>query len=73
MWHPVISAPFDVELQLRNIDDEGEHIYDLPCRRTVTGWIDAKWLSPIGFKPTHWRLWQGRQTDQTTDVSHAAR
>ena len=56
VWKPVILAPYCVELELAIIDDEGEElIYELPCRRTVTGWIDTRWLTPIDFKPTHCR------------------
>lgn len=57
MWHCIGSAPYAVDLELAIIDAEGERIYDLPCRRSVTRWIDAKWQSPVDFRPTHWRQW----------------
>lgn len=61
MWHPINSAPYGVELELAIIDDEGEHVYELPSRRAVNGWIDAKWQSAIYFKPTHWRQWKAKR------------
>jgi hypothetical protein len=68
MWHPINSAPYIVELELVIIDDDGEHVYDLPCRRSVTCWIDAEWQSPIDFKPTHWRRWTAKPNGSEPEV-----
>jgi hypothetical protein len=64
-WHPVVLAPFGLDLELAVLDDEGDDVYDLPCRKAVNGWIDAKWLSRVDFKPTHWRRWKSYEKSAT--------
>jgi hypothetical protein len=68
MWRPLNSAPYGVDLELASIDDEGERCYELPCRKSVSGWIDSKWQSPIDFMPTHWRLWKADPKSLDPDV-----
>jgi hypothetical protein len=56
-WQPIVSAPFDRELQV-SVIEEGE-VYPLvfACRRTADGWAHAKTGHPVFIRPTHWRFW----------------
>jgi DNA-binding NarL/FixJ family response regulator len=57
-WRPVcIHAPFDCDLELAVIDDEGVHALVFPCRRILDHWINAETQKPIDLRPTHWRDW----------------
>lgn len=57
MWQPIVSAPYDRDLELAVLDAEGAHALVFPCRRIAGGWItttDRRWLD---VRPTHWREW----------------
>jgi len=60
-WRPIWSAPFDRNLELAVIDEEGEHTLVSPCRRAFGAWIDIKTNQRLVLDPTHWREW-GRHT-----------
>jgi len=57
MWQPIVTAPYDRDLELAVIDAMGEHSLVFPCRRTERGWIDATTKRRIEGWPTHWREW----------------
>ena len=57
MWQSVSTAPFDRELELAVLDKEGAHALVFPCRRVLSGWIDAKTKQRLDVDPTHWREW----------------
>jgi len=57
MWWPIDTAPFDCDLHLAVIDSGGEHALVFPCRRVLSGWINAETKSKIDVQPTHWREW----------------
>jgi hypothetical protein len=58
-WNPIISAPFDRDLEVGVIDYDGTHALVFPCRRVLHGWIKAETREPIeNLRPTHWREWQ---------------
>jgi len=57
MWHPVLTAPFDRDLELATIDDTGVCAIIFPCRRVLGGWIKADSERWINVRPTHWREW----------------
>jgi len=57
MWEPVSAAPFDSDLQLAVIDDDGTHALVFPCRRVPAGWINASTKERLDVRPTHWRPW----------------
>ena len=59
-WQPIVSAPFDRDLELAVIDKDGPHAVVFPCRRTDDGWINAKSKERVGVHPTHWREWRQR-------------
>ncbi len=60
MWQSVSIAPFNCDLQLAVIDEDGTHELIFPCRRVAGGWVkvNAKSEERLDLLPTHWRLWQ---------------
>ena len=61
MWESITTAPYDGDLELAVIDDEGEHCLVFPSRRILGGWVNADTGLRIDVRPTHWRAWN-RQT-----------
>jgi hypothetical protein len=57
MWQPIRTAPFDRDLQLAVLDTEGAHALVFPCRRVLTGWVEAQTRRTVDVHPTHWRAW----------------
>jgi hypothetical protein len=53
-WQPIVSAPFDRDLELAVIDYDGTHAVAFPCR-ILSGWIKAETRKPVVVYPTHWR------------------
>ena len=58
MWQDISGAPFGQDLELAVIDYDGPHALVFPCRRVLSGWIDAETLKRIDVRPTHWRPWR---------------
>jgi hypothetical protein len=59
MWQSISTAPFERDLELAVIDNDGEpHALVFPCRRTLGGWIDAATKRRVEVLPTHWREWK---------------
>jgi hypothetical protein len=56
-WQSVSIAPFDRDLELAVITEDGPHALVFPCRRILGGWIDAATKHRIDVRPTHWREW----------------
>jgi hypothetical protein len=57
-WNPVLTAPFDRDLELAVIDREGPHALVFSCRRILGGWIKSETKQRIEVQPTHWREWR---------------
>jgi hypothetical protein len=57
-WESILTAPFDRELELAVIDKDGSHALAFPCRRILSGWINAATHHQIDVHPTHWRPWE---------------
>lgn len=57
VWQPIATAPYDRDLELAVIDDEGSHALVFPCRRILHGWINTQTQQQITIRPTHWRPW----------------
>jgi hypothetical protein len=57
MWQPIASAPFDRDLELAVVDEEGAHALVFPCRRLLDGWTNALTRERLDVHPTHWREW----------------
>ena len=58
MWQHVSTAPFDRDLELAVIDDDGPHALVFPCRRILNGWMKVETKERLDVRPTHWREWQ---------------
>jgi hypothetical protein len=47
-WMPIESAPLDEDIALRVTDGRGgPYTLQWPCRRTATGWINARKGTPL--------------------------
>jgi hypothetical protein len=57
VWKEIATAPFDRELELAVIDKDGVHTLVFPCRRILSGWVNAQTRRRIEVDPTHWREW----------------
>jgi hypothetical protein len=57
MWQPIASAPFDRDLELAVIANDGPHTLVFPCRRVLAGWVNSGTRERIDVHPTHWREW----------------
>jgi hypothetical protein len=64
MWQQVSTAPFDCDLELAVIDDDGAHALVFPCRRILNGWMKVETKERLDVRPTHWREWQAAQADR---------
>jgi hypothetical protein len=58
MWQQVSTAPFDRDLELAVIDDDGPHALVFPCRRILNGWMKVETKERLDVRPTHWRDWR---------------
>jgi hypothetical protein len=56
-WHPISTAPFNHDVQVRVSGDHGSQVIPFPCRQTTSGWINADLGVRIGIEPTEWRAW----------------
>jgi hypothetical protein len=57
MWQPIVTAPFDLDLELAVIERDGPHALAFPCRRVLRGWVHAETKQRVDVNPTHWRPW----------------
>ncbi|HZP69329.1 MAG TPA: hypothetical protein VFB29_05235 [Pseudolabrys sp.] len=58
MWQSISNAPFERDLELAVIDEDGTHVLVFPCRRVAGGWIKTQTKERIDVHPTHWRTWE---------------
>jgi hypothetical protein len=58
MWQQVSTAPFDRDLELAVIDDDGPHALVFACRRILNGWMKVETKERLDVRPTHWRDWR---------------
>jgi hypothetical protein len=56
-WQRAAVAPFDRDLELATIGADGIRSISFPCRRILTGWVDAATRQMVALNPTHWREW----------------
>jgi hypothetical protein len=65
-WQPISSAPFNRDLELAVINDDGVRALVYPSRRILGGWIKSESKARINVQPTHWRdpkrTWQDLKT-----------
>lgn len=58
MWQPISTAPFDRDLELAVIEEDGPHALVFPCRRVLIGWTKSATRERVDVSPTHWRIWE---------------
>jgi hypothetical protein len=59
MWQDIVTAPFELDLELAVINKDGQpHALVFPCRRAAGGWIKTETGQRIDVAPTHWREWK---------------
>jgi hypothetical protein len=63
MWQLISTAPFDRDLELAVLDEDGAHALVFPCRRILDGWINSQTRARIDVWPTHWRDWNEGRPD----------
>ena len=58
-WHPISTAPYNQEFELR-INENGEiTTLEFPCLHTnEEAWINVDLGTEIKIQPVEWRLWQ---------------
>lgn len=58
-WHPISTAPYNHELELR-INENGEiATLEFPCLHTnEEAWINVDLGTEIKIQPVEWRVWQ---------------
>jgi len=56
-WRPIVTAPFDRDLEVAVIDYYGTHTLVFPCRRILNGWLKSGTQERVNVHPTHWREW----------------
>jgi hypothetical protein len=56
-WRRAADAPFDCDLELAVIDEDGEHVLIFACRRIAEGWMKSDTGTRLSVEPTHWRPW----------------
>ena len=61
MWAAITNAPFDRDLELAVIDQDGPHALVFPCRRILNGWMNTHTRERVDIHPTHWREWTDRR------------
>ncbi|UIJ90159.1 hypothetical protein LZK77_29195 (plasmid) [Rhizobium leguminosarum] len=58
MWRLIVEAPFEEDIELAVIGDQGVDALIFPCRRLPDGWANATTGERLEVHPTHWRIWQ---------------
>ncbi len=61
VWQPITTAPYERDLELAVIETDEPHALVFPCRRVLSGWINAATNERIEVRPTHWRPWPAAQ------------
>jgi len=56
-WHPISTAPFRRDLEVRIAGDHGLRRIPFPCRRDDHGWINADLGIRVELDPVDWRIW----------------
>ena len=58
-WHPVSTAPYNQDLELRVSEDGMIIKMPFPCRQTNEDeWINVDLGVPLRIQPVEWRAWQ---------------
>jgi hypothetical protein len=58
-WHPISTAPYNQDVELRVAEGGTISTLEFPCRKTNDGdWINVDLGTRIEILPTQWRVWQ---------------
>jgi len=58
-WHPISTAPYNQEFELRINENGVINNLEFPCLHTNEGaWINVDLGTEIKIQPVEWRLWQ---------------
>lgn len=61
-WHPISTAPYNRELELRIIENGKVVAIEFPCLRSNTeAWINVDLGTEIKLRPVEWRVWQRQE------------
>jgi hypothetical protein len=63
-WHPISTAPFNHDLEVRVADDHAVRVIPFPCRQTTDGWINTDLGVHIDMEPSEWRDWPEERADR---------
>lgn len=73
-WHPVSTAPYNQDLELRVTEDGTIATMPFPCRHTNEDeWINVDLGVPLQIEPVEWRAWQQSQSPHPHQSSIFAR
>jgi hypothetical protein len=54
-WQIITTAPFDRDLEIAVLDDDGAHALVFQWRRAYGGSVTSATNKPVDVRPTHWR------------------
>jgi hypothetical protein len=58
-WHPVSTAPYNQDLEIRINEDGVTSDLPFPCRHTNGDkWINVDLGIPLQVRPVEWRIWR---------------
>jgi len=64
-WHPISTAPYNRDIELRVAEGTAISTLEFPCRQTNAGdWINSDFGTPIKIRPVEWRAWRYGQSLQ---------
>lgn len=64
-WHPISTAPFNQDLDVRVVENGEAITLPFPCRHTNDGkWLNVDLGTHIKIEPVAWRVWQNRTSPQ---------
>jgi len=56
-WHPISTAPFNRDLEIRVTGERGPQRIPFPCRRDDEGWINVDLGTRVELDAVDWRVW----------------
>jgi hypothetical protein len=72
-WHPISTAPYNQDLELRIIDgnEAAEEVLPFPCRHLNSGgWWNPDLGVRLQINPIEWGVWQKSVSPQTALLIH---
>lgn len=57
-WHPVTTAPFNQDLELRLAGQHRRYVLPFPCRNTRDGWMNSDLKVRVDLPAVEWRCWR---------------